>query len=80
MGVSKNIYITIPRGRYQTLKASMDINSEISAPIESGQLLGTVTVELEGQQLASEEIVATHAVNEGGLFDWAMDSIKLMFK
>jgi D-alanyl-D-alanine carboxypeptidase (penicillin-binding protein 5/6) len=80
MGVANDIYITIPRGRYQSLNASMDINSEISAPIESGQLLGMVTVELEGQQLASEEIVATHAVNEGGLFDWAMDSIKLMFK
>ena len=80
MGVANDIYITIPRGRYQSLNASMDINSEISAPIESGQLLGMVTVELEGQQLASEQIVATHAVNEGGLFDWAMDSIKLMFK
>ncbi|MFT5811532.1 MAG: D-alanyl-D-alanine carboxypeptidase (penicillin-binding protein 5/6), partial [Rubritalea sp.] len=80
MGVANDIYITIPRGRYQSLHAAMDIESKISAPIKSGQLLGKVTVVLEGEQLASEKIVATHAVNEGGLFDRAMDSIKLMFK
>ena len=80
MGVAKDIYITIPRGRYQSLHAAMDIESEISAPIKNGQLLGKVTIELEGEQIASEQIVATHAVNEGGLFDWAMDSIMLMFK
>lgn len=80
MGVAKDIYITIPRGRYQSLHAAMDIESEISAPIKSGQILGKVTVELEGEQLASEQIVATHAINEGGLFDRALDSIKLMFK
>ncbi|MFT5658660.1 MAG: D-alanyl-D-alanine carboxypeptidase (penicillin-binding protein 5/6) [Gammaproteobacteria bacterium] len=80
MGVAKDIYITIPRGRYQSLHAAMDIENVISAPIKSGQLLGTVTVELEGEEIASEQIVATHAVNKGGLIDWAMDSIKLMFQ
>jgi D-alanyl-D-alanine carboxypeptidase (penicillin-binding protein 5/6) len=80
MGVAKDIYVTIPRGRYQSLKAAMDIEGEISAPIKSGQLLGTVTVELEGKQLANGDIVAIHAVNEGGLLDRVMDSIKLMFK
>jgi D-alanyl-D-alanine carboxypeptidase (penicillin-binding protein 5/6) len=80
MGVAQDIHITIPRGRYQSLHAAMDIESEILAPIKSGQLLGMVTVELEGEQLVSEKIIAIHAVNEGGLLDWAMDSIKLMFK
>jgi D-alanyl-D-alanine carboxypeptidase (penicillin-binding protein 5/6) len=80
MGVAKDINITIPRGRYQSLNAAMDIEGQISAPIKSGQLLGTVTVELEGEQLASGDIVAIHAVNKGGLLDWVMDSVKLMFK
>lgn len=80
MGVAKDIYITIPRGSYQSLHAALDIESEISAPVKNGQLLGKVTIELEGAQIASEQMVATHAVNEGGLLVWAMDSIKLMFK
>ena len=80
MGVAKDIHITIPRGRYQSLHAAMDIESEISAPIKKGQVLGKVTVELDGEEIASEQIVATYAVNEGGLLDWALDSIKLMFK
>jgi len=79
MGVAKDIYITIPHGRYQSLNATMDIESEISVPIKSGQLLGMITVELEGEKLASEKIVSTHAVNKGNLLDWAMDSVMLMF-
>jgi D-alanyl-D-alanine carboxypeptidase (penicillin-binding protein 5/6) len=80
MGVSKDIHITIPRGRYQSLNVAIDIDGELSAPIKSGQLLGKVTVELEGEQLASGDIVAIHAVNKGGLLDRLMDSVKLMFK
>ncbi len=33
MGVGKDIHITIPRGRYRDLDASMEIDSEITAPI-----------------------------------------------
>lgn len=80
MGVAKDIYITIPRGRYQSLHAAMDIKSKISAPIKNGQLLGKVTVKLDGEQIASEQMVAIHAVNEGGLLDQAIDSIKSIFK
>ena len=80
MGVANDIHITIPRGRYKHLNVTMDIEKEISAPIKSGQLLGMLTVELEGEQIAREKILAIHAVNEGDLLDWMMDTIKLMFK
>ena len=80
MGVGRDIYITIPRGRYKDLDASMDIESEISAPIMQGQELGQVTISLDDEAIVSERIVATHAVAEGSLISRALDSIKLMFK
>ncbi len=80
MGVGKDIHITIPRGRYRDLDASMEIDSEISAPIERGQQLGQVNIRLDDEILLSEDIVAMQAVAEGSFITRAMDSIKLMFQ
>jgi len=80
LGVGKDVFITIPRGRYGDLDASMEIDSEISAPISRGQTLGQVNIKLDGEVILSEAIVAMQAVDEGSLLDRAMDSVKLMFK
>jgi D-alanyl-D-alanine carboxypeptidase (penicillin-binding protein 5/6) len=80
MGVAKDIYITIPRGRYRELDATMDIESQISAPIKRGQELGSVNIKLDEETIVSETIVSIHAVNDGSLWDKAIDGIKLMFK
>jgi D-alanyl-D-alanine carboxypeptidase (penicillin-binding protein 5/6) len=80
MGVANDIYITIPRGRYKELKADMEIDSEISAPIALGQELGMVTVKLDDELIVNESVVATQSINDGGLLVKALDSIKLMFK
>ena len=80
MGVGKDIFITIPRGRYRDLDASMEIDAEISAPVQRGQSLGQVNIKLDDEMILSEAIVAMQTVNEGSLIDRAMDSIKLMFR
>jgi len=80
LGVGKDIFITIPRGRYGDLEASMEIDSEISAPVSSGQTLGQVNINLDGESILSEPIVAMQGVSEGSLFVRAMDSVKLMFR
>jgi D-alanyl-D-alanine carboxypeptidase (penicillin-binding protein 5/6) len=80
MGVGKEIYITIPRGRYRDLDASMEIDSEISAPISKGQALGQVIIKLDDELILTEDIVAMQPVAEGSLIDRAMDHVKLMFR
>ena len=80
LGVGKDIFITIPRGRYRDLDASMEIDSEISAPLDRGQTLGQVNIKLDGEPILSEAIVAMQKVDEGSLIDRALDSVKLMFK
>lgn len=80
MGVGKDIYITIPRGRYRQLDISMEIDREISAPVTQGQQLGQVSITLDDELVLSENIVAMQSIDEGSLFVWAMDRIKLMFR
>jgi D-alanyl-D-alanine carboxypeptidase (penicillin-binding protein 5/6) len=79
LGVGRDIFITIPRGRYSDLDASMEIDREISAPVERGQTLGQVSIKLDGEEILNEPIVAMQAVKEGSLIGRALDSIKLMF-
>ncbi len=80
MGVGKDIFITIPRGRYRDLDAAMEIDAEISAPVARGQGLGQVVIKLDDEVILEDAIVAMQTVNEGSLIDRAMDSIKLMFR
>ena len=80
VGVGKEIYITIPRGRYRDLNVSMEIDRQISAPVESGQQLGQVNITLDDEVILSETIVAMHGVGEGSIFDRLMDRVKLMFQ
>jgi len=80
MSVENNIFVTIPRGNYKNLDASMDIDNQIEAPIAVGQELGRITIKLGDQLLASQAVVATHSINDGGLFQKTVDSIKLFFQ
>jgi D-alanyl-D-alanine carboxypeptidase (penicillin-binding protein 5/6) len=80
MGVSKDVYITIPRGRYRDLDISMDIDREISAPVIQGQQLGQVSIKLDDELISGENIVAMQTVDEGSIFVRAMDHVKLMFR
>ncbi len=80
LGVGKDIHITIPRGRYRDLDASMEIDREISAPVAQGQQLGQVNIKLDDELMLSEDIVAMQDVGEGSFFVRTMDSIKLLFR
>lgn len=80
LGVDRDIHITIPRGRYGDLDASMEVDSRIEAPVTQGQQLGKVNIRLDEELIVSENIVAMQPVEKGSLFARAMDSIKLMFQ
>jgi len=80
MGVARDIHITIPRGRYDDLKASMEVDAEINAPVTRGQQLGVVNIRLDDDVLLSEDLVALQDVGKGSFIKRTMDRIKLIFK
>ncbi len=79
LGVQKKIYLTIARGRYKDLDASLEIDSNISAPLAAGQELGQLNIKLDGEILVSEPLVAMQAVNDGGIVQKVIDRVKLIF-
>ena len=77
LGARGDIYVTLPRGRYNDLKAEMKVTQPIMAPITKGQALGTVNVSLDNQALVSQPLVALTPVAEGGLFQRLYDDVRL---
>jgi serine-type D-Ala-D-Ala carboxypeptidase (penicillin-binding protein 5/6) len=80
LGVQKDVYVTIARGRYKSLDASIEIDQRISAPIALGQELGLLKVKLGDEVIVSQPLVAMQAINDGGIVQKAIDSIKLLFE
>jgi D-alanyl-D-alanine carboxypeptidase (penicillin-binding protein 5/6) len=80
LGVDKDIFVTIARGRYKDLDASIEIDNQIEAPVAVGQELGRLNVKLDDETIVSEPLVAMQGVQDGGLIQKAIDSIKLIFQ
>lgn len=68
LGVAEPMLVSVPRGRYDQLKPSMDVPKQLVAPIAKGQKIGMVKVALDGKVIAQAPLVAQNAVEEGGFF------------
>ena len=77
LGLSEDLFVTIPRGRYDDLEAQVRMEPELSAPLEAGQAVGTINVQLDDERVASRELVTLVAVEEAGFFGSTWDSLKL---
>ncbi len=73
VGLAQDLAITIPRGAYEDLDATMDIDKNIEAPVTKGQQVGLVNVSLGDEVLASVPLVALETINKGGLLQQAKD-------
>jgi D-alanyl-D-alanine carboxypeptidase (penicillin-binding protein 5/6) len=78
--VVNDIYVTIPRGRYKDLDASLAIDTRITAPLASGQELGQLNVKLDGEDVVNQALVAMQAVADGGIVQKLVDRVKLIFE
>ncbi|MEM9303290.1 MAG: D-alanyl-D-alanine carboxypeptidase family protein [Pseudomonadota bacterium] len=79
MGITDDLFVTIPRGRYAALDASIDIPSVLTAPVGAQQTVGTLNVKLDEQVVASRPLVALAEAPEGGFWRRFSDSVSLWF-
>lgn len=80
LGVSEDHYLTIPKGRYDSLNSETTLDTELTAPIEAGTTLGTVTISMNDEELAVLPLVALADVSEAGLWKRIKDEISLWFE
>jgi len=54
--------ILVPKGSEGDLQQSVDLSVDVQAPVEAGQVLGKVTITLDGETLGEYPLVAPQAV------------------
>jgi len=77
LGLARDLYITLPRGQYQQLKASMKLPAKLEAPAVKGKSYGTLHIDLGDKVLMEKPLVALQDVAQGGLWQRLVDSVKM---
>jgi D-alanyl-D-alanine carboxypeptidase (penicillin-binding protein 5/6) len=79
IGLTKDIYLTVPRGSENDLQATVHIDEVIQAPVAQGQELGNIVVMLNDEELLNVPVIALASIEEAGIFSRMLDSIQLFF-
>ncbi len=77
IGVKSPVVATIPRGSYKSLTPATEISTVIEAPVKKGQVLGKLTVTLDGEVVAEAPLVAKSEIAEAGFFARIWDGLIL---
>jgi D-alanyl-D-alanine carboxypeptidase (penicillin-binding protein 5/6) len=80
LGLANTLYVTIPRGEYKQLDASMQLQEQIIAPVAAGQPLGQVLIRLGDQLIADQQLIALQPVAEGSFWQRLVDEGLLYFE
>lgn len=79
LGAGADVVVTLPRGQRQNLRANFELDQTLEAPLSAGQVVGTVNLTLDGEDIASFPLVTLQEVAQGGFFKRIIDSIKQSF-
>lgn len=80
VGLAEDLYASIPRGRYSDLKAVINIDKKITAPVKEGTKLGSVNVTLKNDLIATKDLIALKSVEQGNIFQRLFDSGMMMLE
>lgn len=78
VGLKEDLLVTIPRKQYDKLKANLEVDKEMTAPIEKGRVMGRVNIYLDDEVITQMPLVALQQVEQGGFFRRMVDSVRLM--
>ncbi len=76
--VAKDFYLTLPKGDYAKVKASMTSQQPLIAPIKAGQVIGKITFSLDGKIINTQKLLASKMVEQAGFFGRIADTIRLL--
>jgi D-alanyl-D-alanine carboxypeptidase (penicillin-binding protein 5/6) len=77
VGLDSDLWITLPRGRYERVEAVAELVSPILAPVDPAGPVGQLRVSLDGEELALRDLRPLAPVAEGGLWRQAVDTVLL---
>lgn len=77
LGVGDELFVTIPRGRYDDLDAQVVMRPKLIAPLAQGEEVGSVVISIGAEEIARRSLVALEAVTEAGFFGRTWDGMSM---
>jgi D-alanyl-D-alanine carboxypeptidase (penicillin-binding protein 5/6) len=79
-GLAADLYVTVPAGTADKLRAEVLSEQPLVAPLAAGQRVATLRVALDGKAFGEYPLVAMEGVDAAGFFRRAWDSVALWFR
>jgi D-alanyl-D-alanine carboxypeptidase (penicillin-binding protein 5/6) len=80
IGFDRDVWVTLPRERFQGLKASLTTSEPFLAPYSAGQKAGIMKLTRDNAALAEIAVVALEDVPAAGFLSRGWDTIRLLFR
>ena len=75
VGISKDMYVTIPRGQYNSLKPVLNIRKTVNAPVTEGDSIGSVEIFLDQKLIQQRSLHALNSIDRGNVFQRIIDKV-----
>lgn len=79
-GFDRDLLFSLPKGQAEKLKATLESQQPLVAPVAAGQRVGTMKVTLDGKPFTEVPVVALDKVEIGNIFARGWDAMQLFFK
>jgi D-alanyl-D-alanine carboxypeptidase (penicillin-binding protein 5/6) len=80
VGVGSDLFVTVPKGEQDKLKAELVSQQPLVAPLAKGQSVGVLRVTYDGKPHGEYPLVALEPVPVAGLFGRMWDTLRLWLK
>ena len=79
-GFAYDLFLSVPKGYGDKLKATVETQQPLLAPIAAGQKIGVLKVVMDGKPYGEFPVVALGDIAIAGIFGRGWDSLRLLFK
>jgi len=80
LGFERDLWLTLPKGKFDGLKATITTSQPLLAPLAQGQKAGIMKLTQNDKVIAELPVVALEAVPVAGVLGRGWDAIRLLFK
>ena len=80
VGLAEDLVVLVPKSQRDALDVTLHLDSELVAPLNTGDIVGELRVYLDDEQLRSVPVQALTDNPEGGLMKRAVDTVWMWFQ
>ena len=77
LGIRDELFVTIPRGRYDDLDAEVEMRPELIAPLADGEEVGRISIRIGDEEITSRGLITLEAITEAGFFGRVWDGMSM---